>query len=117
MKNSKLKKSFSAFAEKATPMATSLVVTGSMLLTQFACADAAEELLSQIINILGTLILGLAVLLAIMGLIHYATAHSEGDGPAKHKAIGQLAAAVMLIVLSIVLKGEAGSNLAKIISG
>lgn len=41
----------------------------------------------------------LGVVYFIVGAIHYAAAHSEGDGPAKQKAQGQIASAVMIFAI------------------
>ncbi len=66
-------------------------------------------LMTVIIKILSTLITVLGAVFSLMGLIHYASANSEGDGPAKQKAVMQLASGIMLIALSTVLSASAES--------
>ncbi len=67
----------------------------------------AKGLLETIIGILCVLVTVLGAVFSLMGIIHYASANSEGDGPAKSKAIAQIASGIMLIVLSVALKGNA----------
>jgi uncharacterized membrane protein YidH (DUF202 family) len=66
-------------------------------------AADAGGLLSFIIKTIGVLIIAMGIILTVLGLVHYAAANSEGDGPAKQKAMMQMAAGVMLIVLSGIL--------------
>lgn len=88
----------------------------AMFANNYVMADAdAAGLMETIIKILASLVTVLAVILAAVGLIHYAQAYSEGDGPAKQKAIGQIAAAGMLIALALILQSKAG-ELVKFIS-
>lgn len=101
-------------AKKAMPVIASATTVGMTVLPQLAFAannGAATSLMESIIDLIAKLILGLAIILAIMGGVSYASAQSEGDGPAKNKAIGQLAAAVMLVVMSILLGGSFGDQL------
>ena len=51
----------------------------------------------------------MAVIMAVMGLVSWAQANSEGDGPALNKAKMTLAAAIMLVILSIVLINARGT--------
>ncbi len=67
----------------------------------------AKGLLQTIIGILCVLVTVLGAVFSLMGIIHYASANSEGDGPAKSKAIAQIASGIMLIVLSVALKANA----------
>lgn len=87
------------------------MATSTVMASVFGCIACAEgepsELMTAIIKIMAALVIALAVILLVMGIIHYASAHSEGDGPAKSKAVGQLAAAVMLITVSIILTSNA----------
>ena len=64
-------------------------------------AADAGGLLSFIIKTIGVLIIAMGIILTVLGLVHYAAANS--DGPAKQKAMMQMAAGVMLIVLSGIL--------------
>ncbi len=69
-------------------------------------AGSAAELVELIIKIICNLIMILGAFLAIMGIIHFASAQSEGDGPAKQKAVMQIAAGAMLALLSAILKAN-----------
>ena len=80
--------------------------TCAIICSNLAYAGEGEELIGKIISILAALVIAPAVMLAIMGLIGYATAHSEGDGPAQQKAVGKLTAAALLIIVSIILGNE-----------
>ena len=98
---------------KASPVVLSVSV--AMASNPMIFADDATGLMETIIKILANLILALAVIMGIIGLVNYASAHSEGDGPAQSKAIGKIAAAVMLIALSLILKANV-SEFSKYIS-
>ena len=47
----------------------------------------------------------------IMGIIHYAGANSDGDGPAKKKATNEIAGGGMVIAVAVVLKPMVGAIL------
>lgn len=79
----------------------------SFMTAHATSATNATGLVTTIIKILAVLIIALGLFTAIIGLVSFASAQSEGDGPAKHKAVGQMAGGVMLIVLSIILIAQA----------
>lgn len=79
-------------------------------------ADEAKSLMETIVKFIGTLVIVLAVMIGVMGIIHYAQSNSEGDGPAKQKATQQLAAAIMLVVVGVALTAGAPA-LVGIVSG
>lgn len=89
------------------------VMSFAMVLCVLACgstafaANDAENLMTAIVKLLAALVTVLGAVFAIMGLIHYAAANSEGDGPAKQKAVMQIASGGMLILLSILLSSNA----------
>lgn len=93
----------SFLVQKGIPIGTMMTTAGTMMMMTMAHADAAGDLLQFIIDVIGKLILALAVIMAVLGLVGWAQANSEGDGPALNKAKMQLAAAIMLVVLSIIL--------------
>lgn len=47
----------------------------------------------------------------IMGLISYASANTDGDGPAKKKAMNEIGGGGMLVAIAVVLKAAAGAIL------
>ena len=65
-------------------------------------ADAAA-LMNTVINIIAKLAIVPAGVMVITGVIQYASAHSDGDGPATKKAINMLSAGVMLALVSAIL--------------
>ena len=89
--------------EKGIPVGTALTTMGTMMMMTMASADSASSLLEFIIDVIGKLILAMAVIMAVMGLVSWAQANSEGDGPALNKAKMTLAAAIMLVILSVIL--------------
>lgn len=93
---------------KASPAVIGGIVVVNSFATQVNAAGDAKGLLEEIIKIIGGLIIALGVIYAVMGIINYASAHSEGDGPAQNKAIGKIAAGIMLVALSITLETKAG---------
>ena len=82
----------------------------------FAAGSEASDLMTTIIKFIGTLVIVLAVMIGVMGIIHYAQSNSEGDGPAKQKATQQLAAAIMLVVVGVALTAGA-PTLVSIVTG
>ena len=112
-----IKKCITGVRQKANKVAPYLTAAylAFLMMNTYAFADQATELFELIIKIIANLIIALGAILGIMGLVHYASAHSEGDGPAKNKAMGQIAAAIMLVALSILLKATA-SQFAGLIS-
>jgi FtsH-binding integral membrane protein len=97
----KLKEKIHVFStEKAYSVGVSLISAGLMLSTTFAYADATSQLMEMIIDMICKLAIALGVIFAIVGGISLAAARSEGDGPAKNKAIGMLASGVMLAIMS-----------------
>lgn len=100
---SKVVQTFDNVSKKVSVGLTTLTTARLMFLANIASADAAGELLSAILELLCKLLIPFGVILGIMGIVHFASSKSEGDGPASNKAIGQIAAGVMLVVLSIVL--------------
>ena len=91
----------------ANSVAPVAVMLGTAVLTSSsAFAADPKELLKFIIKTVGGLIIALGIIMFVMGLVRWASAHSEGDGPAQNKAIGMLAAAVMLVALSMVLTND-----------
>ena len=105
MKREAIKTKIAQFANtKAMPLGIQMMTIGTMVALNPILADgAAGSLLETVISILCKLVVALGVVLVIMGVIHYAAANSEGDGPAKHKAVMQIASGIMLAILSIAL--------------
>lgn len=96
---------------------TTAIVTSNVMMAALADNTGnVSRIMSFIVRVIGALITALALFFAIMGLVHYAQANSEGDGPGKQKAVMQMAAGVMLLLLSIILMANA-SNIAGLISG
>ncbi|MCR5670698.1 MAG: hypothetical protein K6G10_06800 [Butyrivibrio sp.] len=104
------------FLNHGVEVSSAVTSVAALMMVNMASADAASDLLKFIIDAIGKLILALAVILAIMGLVSWATASSEGDGPALNKAKMTLAAAIMLVILSIVLLASK-DTLAGILTG
>ena len=71
-----------------------------------AYAGTTFGLLEIIFKILFKLITVLGVVFGIMGVVHYASANAEGDGPAKNKAMAQIGAGVMIILASFLLDSQ-----------
>ena len=68
-----------------------------------SCASNKQAL----INALGYLAIPVGLLggvYLIMGIVHYAGANSDGDGPAKKKATNEIAGGGMVVAIAVVLK-------------
>lgn len=115
------RKSLPQLPEKVVTAAfTGMTLAGSMVMGMpmaFADGNATSvvEGIQTLVKYLGIL---LGIVYGIFGFLHYAQANAEGDGPAKNKAQNQLAAAVMLMAVGIIVglvnfKGMVPSNLAK----
>lgn len=77
------------------------------MITTYAAGDASG-IMKEIFEIIATIIIALGIVLCVLGVVHYASAYSEGDGPAKQKAIMQIAAGSMILLMSVILKDKAG---------
>ena len=112
-----LRKKISSFCEnKAIPYGNALIAIGIMMSNSLAFADAASSLMEFFVSGICKLILVAGVIFVVMGFVHYSSANSEGDGPAKNKAIGQLIAGVMLAALSIFLDTQKSTLVSMITS-
>ena len=112
-----LRKKISSFCEKkAIPYGNALIAMGIMMSNSLAFADAASSLMVFFVSGMCKLILVGGVLLIVLGIVSYASANSEGDGPAKNKAKGELIAGIMLAVLSIYLETQKSTLVSMITS-
>lgn len=76
------------------------VALGLLTLVEPAfAANEAKNLMEMIIKILGALSIIAGAIIGFTGLMAYAEAKSEGEGPAMAKAKNQLTSAVMLVLL------------------
>lgn len=82
---------------------TASAMAGTALTNMGFCAPSANTALSLIFKKVGIAVGALGVVLAIFGIIHYASANSEGDGPAKHKAVMQIASGGMVLLIGAIL--------------
>ena len=96
IKNNKVVKNVSSFMG-------ALAMSSYAYLSMYACAADPTELVALFIKIMVALIIVYGILLFVGGLVAYASSHAEGDGPAQNKAIGKMAAAAMIVILSIIL--------------
>ena len=113
-KNDVMKKMETASA-MLTAAALPVLSSPVMMTTVYASSGAGHDLMETIIKMISVLIIALGIIFAVLGLVHYAAANSEGDGPAKQKAMMQLASGVMIIVMSTLLNAQA-NNLAKYVT-
>ena len=90
----------------APAMAFMLIAADMTSRNMVFAAGTAAELVELIIKIICNLILILGAFLGLMGIIHFASAQSEGDGPAKQKAVMQIASGAMLALLSALVKAN-----------
>jgi len=109
-KKRKLRDVFRAFkarvylnAEKVMPVITAFTVAVASAPAAMGASADAGELLDAIVGIVAKLVTGLAAVFGVFGVVHYASANSEGDGPAKQKAMMQIGAAIMLVIVSLVI--------------
>ncbi len=63
----------------------------------------------KIFEIVSKLILAVGEFIGIMGIVHYAIANGDGDGPEKRKATMEMASGVAVLVVSIVLLASKSS--------
>ena len=89
--------------------AAASVTASTLMTTVYADGDQAKTLMETAIKIIAVLVFIPAGILTITGIIAYAAAHSEGDGPAQTKAINKLSAGIMLAALGIILTATAGT--------
>lgn len=94
---------------KALYYSTMASVAATRAMTGVYADGEAKELMETAINIIAVLVFIPAGILTIAGIISYASAHSEGDGPAQKKAINTLSAGIMLAALGVILKATAAT--------
>lgn len=61
--------------------------------------DAGTEMVNAILTVAKMIVRVIGVIVAIVGIIKFAMAHSEGDGPAQTKAATVAATGVVLVIL------------------
>ncbi len=100
---------------KVATVAPSALAVSVMMANSLVMADSTSDLFEVIVGLVSGLVVIAGAVLGLFGIIHYASANSEGDGPAKAKAMNQITAAIMLVGLSIGLS-TFKSSLSTIIS-
>lgn len=101
---------------KALYALTAITATYACLVSNMAFADAASFIFEMIIGFFVLLFIVLGAIFGIIGAGEWMAAHGEGDGPAKNKAIGKVAAAIGLIVFAVALKGKSSELISVILS-
>lgn len=97
-------------AQKLMPAVTAACTAVAVMPAVMGASADAGELLDGVIEIVCYMVTGLAAVFGVFGVVHYASANSEGDGPAKQKAMMQIGAAIMLVVVSMTLKNVQWSS-------
>ena len=72
--------------------------------------QAAQKLMKNILKIIGFAANVMGVGVGAMAILHFASAQADGDGPAKTKAIQQIAAAAVLIAVGTFLSADDSMN-------
>ena len=92
----------SKFTHKIQNLALSAsLALGASMCAMSAYADPnAKTAMSEAVVMIGKVVCIPGVLFLILGVVHYASANSEGDGPAKHKAIQQMAGGLTMSLIS-----------------
>ena len=100
------------FVGKNAGTIVTVATTAALMGANTAFAADAAGLVTTAFDTIAKLILVPAVFFFLFGLFSYAQAHSEGDGPAMNKAIGKIAAGIMMVALSIILTNGLAATLA-----
>lgn len=103
---SEKKKKAEMFIAKVMPWVFCAMVVCIQLTGNIVLADATE-LMETVLKWIAYLGCFLGVVYFVVGCLHYAAAHSEGDGPAKQKAQGQIAASIMIFAISALITTQA----------
>lgn len=88
------------------PLTTGVTASGMVFMTCFASADA-KSLMEMAIKIIAKLIIASGIMFFVLGLIKWANAHSDSDGPAQSRAAGMIIAGITLFALSMILTNAA----------
>ena len=96
-----------AVTKNAKAIAVGATVLYKMGVTSICTLAEAQELIVTVIKVMGLLAGAVAVFLLVWGLIAYAEAYGEGDGPAKSKAQGKLIAAGVLAIVTVIIEANA----------
>lgn len=101
------KKKFHMSEKAMSRLVTGATFAGMVAMSlPMVCADttsAVKETITAITTLVKYIGVLLGIVYGIFGFLHYAAANAEGDGPGKNKAQNQLAAALMLIAISIIV--------------
>lgn len=97
MKNPKVQK-VEKIVERLMPMFV-IAIMGAFVFSNCCVYADAKDLMNNVIKIIGSIATVLGVGYAAIGIFHFAAANADGDGPAKNKAIQQIAAGAILLVV------------------
>ena len=101
----KKKSKFPKVSDKMmTGLLTGAIAAGMAALAMpMVFAGGTSEAITAITTLVKYIGILLGVVYGIFGFLHYAAANAEGDGPGKNKAQNQLAAALMLIAIGVIV--------------
>ncbi len=86
---------------------TALAIPILFLLASPVYAEAAQQVFITIFGVVSKIAIGIGVVIGLMGVIHYAAANGDGDGPAKRKAVMEIASGVALLIAGAVVAASA----------
>lgn len=111
----KRKKRFPRMSEKTMTVVFSGAVIAGTVALSLPTAGAVDQNIGEIINAITILVKWIGILLGVVygifGFLHYAAANAEGDGPGKNKAQNQIAAALMLVAIGVIVSMVKWNNL------
>ena len=98
-------------------MATGFCAVAGATNTVMAADSGAKQLMKTALDIIGKICIVPAAFFLIAGIMQYASAHSDGDGPGTKKAIGMISAGIMIAVAAaILLNGSTQETFANLLS-
>lgn len=88
-------------------MLTAMMANTVMMVS---AASSANDILQTVLGkLVAPVVIALGAVFAILGGVHWVAANSEGDGPAKQKAMMQFASGVGLVIVGTVLPAVASA--------
>lgn len=83
--------------------ATGVMVTANMAIVNAYADTTQTSVINNLKTVAGKVCIGFAAVIGLVGIISFARAQSDGDGPAKSKAIGELGGAIVLALVGTAL--------------
>ena len=74
-----------------------------ILFMNFSAADTTDEVIEAVIKIVEVIAVVVGAMFILVGIVKFAMAHANEDGPAQQKSILMLAAGLVLVLVGLII--------------